>query len=373
MPHPCHIYIHVPFCARRCSYCDFAIAVRRQVPVDEYVIALARELSLRYPADAQWCASTLYLGGGTPSRLGGRGVARVLDLVRSRVELEADAEITVEANPDDVTAERARTWRESGVNRLSIGAQSFDPATLAWMHRTHTAAQVGEAVANARRAGIEEVSLDLIFAVPRALRRSWEYDLMRAIELAPSHLSVYGLTIEPGTPLGRWRDRGEAVEAPEERYEDEFLLAHRLLTAAGFEHYEVSNYALPGRHARHNSAYWQDRPYAGLGPSAHSFDGRTRRWNVAPYAEWTRRLSQGADPIGGDEVLTRDQRFVERVYIDLRTTRGLELEPSALAHVTQWIDAGWAEVRGSRVRLTPAGWLRLDALASSLTPSGSRY
>lgn len=368
------MYVHVPFCARRCSYCDFAIAVRRVVPVDEYVTGVGRELALRYPSNTPWSIDTLYFGGGTPSRLGGDGVVRLIDVFRRRIDLRGDEEITIEANPEDVTIESARAWRDAGVNRLSLGSQSFDEAILKWMHRTHDAAAIGRAVDAARRAGIENLSLDLIFALPERTRRSWEVDVARGLELEPSHLSLYGLTIEPHTPLGRWHSRGDVVESPEERYESEFLHAHDALTAAGLEHYEVSNFGRPGMHSRHNASYWSGAPYAGIGPAAHEFDGAVRRWNTGPYAEWVRRLAGNEDPVDGQEALTDDNRAAEAVYLGLRTVAGLTLTPGELAHAQPWIDAGWATLRdGDRLALTPLGWLRLDALAADLTLFRSRY
>ena len=373
---PRHIYLHVPFCARRCSYCDFSIAVRRDVPVDAYVTALERELDVRFPRGdtdgSGWSVATLYLGGGTPSRLGGEGVARVLERLTSRLTLEAGAEVTLEANPDDITVDAVRAWRSAGVNRLSIGVQSFDDAVLRWMHRAHDAARVRTAVGAARAGGIDNFSVDLIFALPESLERDWDADLERALALAPAHVSLYGLTIEPATPLGRWRDRGAVAEAPEERYEDEFLRAHHAMRAAGFEHYEVSNFALPGAGARHNSSYWSGAPYLGLGPAAHGFDGRQRRWNVAAYTDWVRLLAQGRDPISGSEDLSDENRAAERVYLGLRTDAGLALTDAEAERVAPWVAAGWGTVAGGRLRLTPAGWLRLDALAADLTLVRSR-
>jgi len=371
--HPRHVYVHVPFCGRRCAYCDFAIAVRRTVPTQEYADALSRELALRFP-DGEWEADTLYLGGGTPSRLGGAGVSLVLNVLRRRISLSADAEVTIEANPDDVTPEAVEGWRRAGVNRLSIGSQSFDDRVLSWMHRTHDSASIERAVNTARAEGIENVSLDLIFALPEGMERSWESDLTQALALAPSHLSLYGLTIEPKTPLGRWHDRGEVVSSPDEQYESEFLFAHEGMSRAGFEHYEVSNFALPGRQSRHNAAYWSGVSYAGLGPSAHEFDGRCRRWNVPAYAAWLERLATGADPLEGSEHLTADNRVAEEIYLGLRTTGGLTLTGVEIARVAGWVEAGWAVLEHeSRLTLTPSGWLRLDALAADLTLIRSRY
>lgn len=374
--HPRHVYLHVPFCARRCAYCDFSIAVRRVVPVEDYIDGVARELALRFPPAAdgdRWEAETLYLGGGTPSRLGGEGVARLLAVLRERVALVPDAELTLEANPEDVTPEALAAWRDAGVNRLSLGGQSFDDGVLRWMHRAHDAAAIVGAVDQARAAGIPHVSFDLIFALPPALDRDWTDDLERAIALAPSHLSLYGLTVEPGTPLGRWRERGETKEAPEDQYEREFLEAHARLTAAGYAHYEVSNFAGSGGRSRHNGSYWRGVPYAGLGPSAHEFDGYVRRWNVGPYAEWLRRLRSGADPAEGSETLTAENRAAEAVYLGLRTSDGLLLVGDAeRSRVVPWIEAGWATLAGDRLTLTATGWLRLDALAADLTLIRSR-
>ncbi|HEV8449440.1 MAG TPA: radical SAM family heme chaperone HemW [Gemmatimonadaceae bacterium] len=372
---PRHLYVHVPFCARRCVYCDFSIAVRRDVPVDDYVSAVARELEIRFAGAERFGeVSTLYLGGGTPSRLGGAGVSRLLEMLTRRIEFAPDAEVTLEANPDDVTSETAKAWRNAGVNRLSIGAQSFDDGVLSWMHRTHDASQIGRAVDAARRAGIDDVSVDLIFSLPEKTQRSWAADLEQALALEPTHVSLYGLTIEPHTPLGRWRQRGEVDESPDERYEAEFLTAHETLAAAGFDHYEVSNFARPGRRARHNSSYWKRVPYTGIGPSSHGFDGTERRWNEAAYAEWCRLLAEGSDPLAGRELLTAEDVAAERVYLGLRTIDGLTLTTDEITRVSPWVEHGWALLRdGDRAVLTPQGWLRLDALAADLTVERSRY
>jgi oxygen-independent coproporphyrinogen-3 oxidase len=371
------VYVHVPFCARRCSYCDFSIAVRRVVPATEFTDALSTELSLRFGGSESWTVDTLYFGGGTPSRLGAEGVARMLDVMRSRVSLAPGAEVTLEANPDDITRDSVAAWLAAGVNRLSIGAQSFDDETLKWMHRNHDAAAIANSVHAARAGGVENLSLDLIFALPERgapTSRVWSRDLDLALELAPSHLSLYGLTIEQHTPLGRWHGRGDVSESPEERYEAEFLYAHRALTAANLEHYEVSNFGRPGFRSRHNSSYWSAAPYAGLGPSAHEFDGAVRRWNTAAYTEWLAKLDASEDPVAGSETLSEDNRIAEAVYLGLRTTAGLELRPAELEHVKPWIAAGWGTIEsGNRLVLNPRGWLRLDSLAADLTLVRSHY
>jgi len=368
--------VHVPFCARRCSYCDFSIAIRRDVPVNEYVAALRGELALRADAGELGSESvrpqldTLYLGGGTPSRLGPDGVGQVLEVLRDFARLNADAEVTLEANPEDIDIAAVRAWKQHGVNRLSIGIQSFDDRVLQWMHRVHDADAARRAVDAAREGGIDAFSLDLIFAVPAALARDWQRDLDGVLALAPHHVSLYGLTIEGGTPLGRWHARGDVVESSEECYEEEFLRSHAALASAGFDHYEVSNFALPGRRARHNSSYWRRVPYLGLGPSAHGFDGHRRRWNVAAYAAWQERVAHGADPLGGIETLTPENRTAEAVYLGLRTTDGLEVAVHERHLLARWFEAGWIEPVPDdplRVRCTPTGWLRLDGLAADLT------
>ena len=372
MASPRHVYIHVPFCARRCSYCDFSIAVRRDVPVADYLDSLAAELSLRF-GDERHEVDTIYFGGGTPSRLGGEGLARALGLVTRNFIPVGNAEITAEANPDDMQPDALRAWRTAGINRLSVGAQSFDDRVLTWMHRTHDAVATERAVADARAAGIDNLSLDLIFALPDTLERHFERDVERLLALAPDHVSLYGLTVEPATPLGRWVAAGREREQPEEGYERDYEAAHRMLTSAGFEHYEVSNYARPGRRARHNSAYWAAVPYVGLGPSAHEFDGTVRRWNARAWSEWSRRLAAAEDPVDGSELLTDENRIAEAVYLGLRSDAGLTLDADEAEFVQPWVEAGWVEIGiDGKLRCTATGWLRLDALAAALTHRRSR-
>jgi oxygen-independent coproporphyrinogen-3 oxidase len=370
---PRHVYVHVPFCARRCAYCDFAIAVRGRVPVDEYVTALAAELDVRALGAPPVQVDTIYLGGGTPSRLGPDGVRRVLDVVAARFPAAGGAEITIEANPDDIDAASVREWNRAGVNRVSLGVQSFDDRVLQWMHRTHDAKTATDAGEMLGGEGIENWSLDLIFALPGTLERDWQRDLDHAIGLRPPHLSLYGLTVEPHTPIARWRDRGLTVEGSEDIYETEYLLASSTLASAGYRHYEVSNFGLPGRSSRHNRGYWTGASYVGLGPSAHGYDGNARRWNEREYAAWARRLTDGADPIAGTETLTDENRIAEQVYLGLRTADGLLLDADEHRAVAPWVEAGWGSIEAGRLRLSPTGWLRLDTLAASLTIIRSRY
>jgi oxygen-independent coproporphyrinogen-3 oxidase len=370
---PQHVYLHVPFCARRCVYCDFAIAVRRNVPVTDFAESVRREIEIRFPDLPKSEVRTIYLGGGTPSRLGGEGIAQVLETLAARWVPGAGAEVTIEANPEDVTPEAARVWQAAGVTRVSLGVQSFSPVVLTWMHRTHDVPAVARAVAALRDAGIAQLSVDLIFALPDVVERDWDYDLEQAILLAPDHVSCYGLTFEDGTPLARTRLRGTTHEADDTRYAAEFMRADAMLTSAGFEHYEVSNYAKPGARAVHNSAYWNHVPYAGLGPSAHEFIDGVRRWNVREYTAWVGAVAASRDPRAGSEELNADQRSLEALFLGLRTITGAARDVRDAEIVRKWEEAGWARLSSERVQLTPQGWLRMNALVAALTQRRSRY
>ena len=335
---------------------------------------IAAELRIRTEGAAVTPFETIYLGGGTPSKLGSDGVGRLLDAIRATPGLAVldGAELTMEANPEDVTEETASAWFEAGVNRLSLGVQSFDAAALAWMHRTHDASAPERAVKAARAAGIKNISMDLIFALPDSLRRNFDSDLSTLLAMDPDHVSLYGLTVEPHTPLGRWTARGEVAATPEDRYAAEFLRAHDVVSTAGFEHYEVSNFAKAGKVSRHNSAYWRRAPYLGVGPSAHSFDGAMRRWNEREYAAWCGKVASGADPLVGSEELTRANVLAEEVYLGLRTTNGLAVTDADEDSLATWERSGWATRRHDRMTLTAEGWLRLDSLAATLAEVRSR-
>lgn len=367
------VYLHVPFCARRCSYCDFAIAVRRETPSGEFADAILAEWGTRQDltgwADAP-ALDTLYLGGGTPSRLAPEALAGIIDRLATDRPLAPGAEVTLEANPDDVTPEAARAWRASGINRVSLGVQSFHGPTLAWMHRTHTAEQAERAVAILQDAGLTNLSLDLIYGVPEDLGRDWHADLDRALALRPPHLSCYALTVEEGTPLGKWTARRQAIPADDERVAGEYLHLHAQLRAHGYEHYEVSNAALPGQRAIHNAGYWAGRPFVGLGPSAVSGSRAWRAWNIREWEAWRRAVEARQPSYAGEEHLTPEQQAIEAQYLGLRTDGGLPVEHVPVGLRAQWTAEGWATKQGGRIVLTAEGWLRLDALVARLPSEG---
>jgi oxygen-independent coproporphyrinogen-3 oxidase len=361
-----HVYVHVPFCARRCSYCDFAIAVRAEVPAAEYAEAVLREWAgwQREPVWSGEALATVYLGGGTPSRLPPGEIAALVGRLAEDRGLAAGAEVTLEANPDDVTPAAAAAWCATGINRVSLGVQSFTPAVLAWMHRTHDAAQSERAVHVLRDAGLEEISIDLIYGLPPSPGRDWAADLDRALALAPPHLSCYALTVEDRTPLARWIARGVAEAPPEDRQAAEFLQLDATLSGAGYEHYEVSNLALPGHRAQHNSAYWRRASFVGLGPSAHSGFDRERRWNIREWEAYRRALASGGRAEAGRESLDDAAIRLERLYLGLRTRDGVP-EGEVPPHVAgSWIREGWAVPGGGALSLTPRGWLLLDSLVA---------
>jgi len=367
-----HLYLHVPFCQRRCSYCDFSIAVRKRIPAAEYVDAVLSEWGSADPRPTARGGplSTLYLGGGTPSLLPTAAIATLVHGLASSADpgpaARGEGEVTLEANPEDVTPDRAKAWRAAGVNRVSLGAQSFDDTVLTWMHRSHDAARIGAAVHALRGAGIENISLDLIFALPDELHRDWECDLEMALALRPTHLSLYGLTVEPRTPLDRWISRGATHAPDEERYGEEYLFAHRRLMADGFVFYEVSNAARDGFRSQHNSAYWSGKPYVGLGPAAHSFDGTTRRWNLRAWEAYRRAIAEGRSAVESEERLTDEQRELEAIYLGLRTVEGVAF--AALRRPSPPFTAqGWTIEADGRLKCTPEGWLRLDSIVAELT------
>jgi oxygen-independent coproporphyrinogen-3 oxidase len=369
-----HLYLHIPFCARRCSYCDFAIAVRKVVPSDAYSKAVLREWD-SWQDHEIWSSSrsieTIYLGGGTPSLLDIAAVGGILAGIRKRRPVFPNAEVTIEVNPDDVTYSRAREWLSLGINRISMGVQSFDPAVLTWMHRTHSADAPATAMHALRDAGFGNISLDLIFALPAQLTRDWSRDLDLALKLEPEHLSLYGLTVEQHTPLGRWVARGETIGAEDDRYAEEFLVADRAMRSAGMVHYEVSNAGKPGFRSRHNSAYWRRRPFIGLGPSAHSGWNQHRRWNVREWAAYAGAIEAGLSVLAGEESLSAEAVRLEDLYLGLRTMEGVSESWIPASVREQWIGQGWATRSGSALTLSPEGWLRLDALVASLTLTAS--
>jgi oxygen-independent coproporphyrinogen-3 oxidase len=363
---PAHVYVHVPFCVRRCSYCDFAVTALRDPPVPDWLECVGRELGA-YAGEERGELRTLYVGGGTPSLLGTGAMAGLATTVFRQVRPASTLEFTAEANPESFTAVLAEDWRRSGVNRVSLGAQTFHPEALRWMGRLHGPEGPGRALAAARAAGFDNVSVDLIFGLPERLGRDWAADLDRALALEPEHISLYGLTAETATPLGKWVAEGRERLADEDRYREEYLYAAETLTRAGYVHYEVSNFARPGLESRHNRAYWEGVPYLGLGPGAHSYLPPRRLWNTRDWAAYRERVLSGRSAVDGEEEVEASAATLERLWLGLRVADGLQdLTERQRAVARTWNQRGWAELAGGGVRLTAEGWLLLDRLVVEL-------
>ncbi len=319
------LYVHVPFCRVRCPFCSFAITTELGA-VDAWRRAVEREAALRA---AEWREpfETVYLGGGTPSLLGAEGIAALLGFLRASFTVEAGAEVTIEANPGDLAPGDFARLVVAGVNRLSLGVQSFSEEDLKFLGREHSVEDSLASFRAARAEGFGNITIDLIYGLPGRTLDDWRAQIDRAVELGPDHVSAYSLTYEPGTPLARRRDRGEVAEPSEDESRDLLLLTAERFAEAGYEQYEVSSFARGERfQSRHNRKYWDGTPYLGLGPSAHSFRSPERWWNIARSRDYIRILDAESDPIAGRETLTLDERRLERLALALRTARGFRLD-----------------------------------------------
>lgn len=342
------LYFHIPFCRRICAYCDFykSVGLGR---MEELVAAMHRELEARREYLGGEAVRTRYFGGGTPSLCSPEAIAGLLEHAGKLFDCATAEETTLEANPDDLTPRYLAALRRAGVDRLSIGIQSFDDACLKLMNRRHNATQAVQAVRDAQGEGFENITIDLIFGVPGFGGDSLRRTLDTALGLGVQHISAYHLTIEPDTAFGRRAARGEFAPVDESVSEAEYALVHGTLTGAGFDHYEVSNYALPEFRARHNAAYWHGVKYLGIGPAAHSFDGRERHWNVSSVEDYLAGAPAEA------EILTDRDRFNEYVMTRLRTAEGIDLAEAKALFGTE---------RTARMQRDAEPWIRSGALRS---------
>ena len=366
---PRHAYVHVPFCRHRCGYCDFTLVAGRDDLIERYLAALAIELArVSEPLEL----ATLYFGGGTPSHLGPDGLRKLFVLLRERLAPAAGAEVTVEANPLDVTGGFVAACRDLGITRVSLGGQSLDAVTLRTLDRDHAPDDVRRAVSLLRDAGLV-VSLDLMTAAPGQTLAGVEADLAAVAAIGVQHVSVYCLTWEQGTAFESARRRGDLVPAEESVERAMFETAIDRLEAEGFEHYEVSNFARPGFRCRHNEAYWDCRPWEAFGPGAARFDGRTRITNHRSTTTWLTKTLAGEDATGDIDAMTAEQAARERIVVGLRRRDGVDraafqaasgfgLDTLAGDAIARWVEQRLATDDGSRVRLTRSGLLVSDAL-----------
>lgn len=340
--------------------------------------SIAEEIALRSHGQPEE-ASTLYFGGGTPSILEEAELRLLFKSLRKHHSLEALEECTLEANPEDITDAKLRNWHETGIDRLSIGTQSFFKEDLRFMNRHHSPEQAVDAVKRAQDMGFENITIDLIYGIPQQSWGQWQENIGRALELNTKHLSSYCLTIEPRTALHRALEKGTFHEKEEEEVEREFLYLHTTLETHGLEHYEISNFALPGWQAKHNSAYWNGLPYAGYGPAAHSFDGQyTRSWNVANNARYMNAMDMGK-PDQEKETLSDRERWNEVVMTSLRTARGIDMKAMHMHAPEGWLQSFMANITALAphmsawllkseysIRMLPEEWLQCDALVREL-------
>ena len=361
------LYIHVPFCPQRCPYCAFATVVGQADRHGLYAEAICREIEswahLSGPID------TMFLGGGTPSQVEPALIGRMLEAAQRHLRLHPDAEISVEVNPGTVDREKFARLKALGFNRISIGAQAFRDVDLRHLGRQHSAADVERAYAAARAAGFANVSLDLVANVPKGSEADWHFSVERAIALAPEHLSVYSLTIEEGTVFAQRQHQGLMEPVADDRQARTLEWTDTQLVAAGYEHYEISNYARLGYRSRHNWGYWTGVSYLGVGLGAHSFIGRKRFWNTRDLNAYLDAIHQGQSPCAGEEIIAPDAARRERLWLGLRTIEGVELTEEEVGRVqgsrrfAELEKVGYAALEGQRLRLTRAGFLLADALS----------
>ena len=369
------IYIHIPFCKRRCIYCDFFSTTQREKK-SAYVHALCRELEMRRDYVEGEEIETIYLGGGTPSQLTEEELKAIFSSIYHIYKVKTNAEITLEANPDDLKPEYVAMLRQLPVNRISMGIQTFQEETLKLLHRRHTATQAIEAFRRCREAGFQNISIDLMYGLPGETLETWKEDLRQAINLRPEHISAYHLIYEEDTALWRLREQHCVEEADEELSVSLFTTLIDRLTEAGYQHYEISNFCLSGMHSRHNSSYWTGKKYLGCGPSAHSFNGVSRQWNVASLEGYIKGVEEGVLDYEVEE-LDLYTRYNDFVLTSIRTAWGMplsklrsefgeELYRYCMRMAKPHEDQGVLENREGVLRLTRKGIFVSDGIMSDL-------
>jgi oxygen-independent coproporphyrinogen-3 oxidase len=368
------VYVHIPFCRKACHYCNFHFSTN-VTSLPEMTAAIIAEAALRKDY-LQETVNTVYFGGGTPSLLEAADLKRIIDALRLNFDVAGNAEITLEANPDDITVDRLADWRDVGINRLSIGVQSFFDEDLLWMNRAHNAVQAAVALGKAREFGFSNITIDLIYGVPGLTDERWKTNVVKAVSSGVTHLSCYALTVEPKTALEKMIALHKMEDVDPDQQARQFQLLCTWLEEAGFEHYELSNFAKPGFRSRHNSSYWQGKPYLGLGPSAHSFNGESRQWNIANNAQYLQSIKEGLVPFE-KEILTPTQQLNEYLMTALRTVEGISVgtieerwgksvRSSVLMRAKKHIDINHLALAGDTILLTREGKFLADGIASDL-------
>lgn len=370
------IYLHIPFCKQACHYCNFHFSTSLRQK-DALIAALLKEINITTPyGNEQTQIDTIYFGGGTPSLLQYADLQLIIVTLQRQFDIHPLAEITLEANPDDITLQKLQEWLSLGINRLSLGIQSFNEAELKWMNRAHNATEALDCIAAIKQAGFSNYSIDLIYGSPLLSDEQWQQHLQIAINMQVPHLSCYALTIEEKTALHHFVAQQKVPPTDSEKQARHFLMMIDALEQAGYEHYEISNLCLSGMQSRHNSSYWQGTAYYGFGPAAHAFDGKARRWNIANNAQYISALASGTIPFE-EEILTPHQRQNEYVMTSLRTANGIDLtvitqqfgntaREQLLAEAATWITNKKLIAVENYLRLSRQGKLFADGIAASL-------
>ena len=365
------IYVHIPFCKKACHYCDFHFTTT-QYYRDEIIMQLANEIEQRKNYLTERTLNTIYFGGGTPSILSEEELNFLLNSIHKIFSVAENTEITLEANPDDLSIEKLLMLKKTGINRLSIGVQSFRDEDLKWMNRAHDAIQAKQAVINAASAGFNNISVDLIYGLPTSTLADWKKNLEIAATLPVQHLSCYCLTVEDNTALHHVIKKGKVSEKKDEVSSEEFLMAHEFLAANNFEHYEISNYSLKNFHSQHNSSYWENETYLGIGPSAHSYNGISRQWNVANNIQYLNSMKEGKLLFEKEE-LSIEQQFNEYLMTRLRTSKGISFKYIETVFGKNYSDElqqkfsayefpTHFEIQNNNLHLTIEGMLKLNSI-----------
>ncbi len=368
------VYIHVPFCKQACHYCDFHFSTSSTYK-DELVQALLKEIELQKDFLSSETIETIYFGGGTPSLLTSEEVNLIIDKITSIHIVSAVAEISLEANPDDLNIEKLKSLKQTPLNRFSIGIQSFFDDDLTWMNRVHRAAEAETSVKRSQDAGFENITIDLIYGYPLLTDAKWTHNLNKVFELQVPHVSAYSMTVEPRTALASFIKKKKQAAMSDEQSAGQFIQLMDAMQSNGFEHYEISNFCLPGNYSRHNTNYWKGVKYLGIGPSAHSYNSEMRQWNVANNSKYIQDINKNKIP-AETEILTETNRLNEYILTSLRTMWGLDLDQlnliaagSAallLKETIIFFEREWITQRDQTIYLSPKGKLYADHIASAL-------
>lgn len=369
------IYIHIPFCKQACHYCDFHFSTSMKYK-DEMMEALVREIDLRKNYLNGEVINTIYFGGGTPSIVPVKDIDKLIKKIHQNFEISSLVEVTLEANPDDLNKEHLQQLHQIGINRLSIGVQSFFNKDLEWMNRAHHKDEALDCIRRAQDIGIENISIDLIYGTPGLTDQEWLQNILTALELEVPHISSYALTVESKTALGNWVEKGKVKPMDEEQAASQFEILMEELESNGFEHYEISNFARPGYYSKHNSSYWEGAKYMGIGPSAHSFDKNSRQWNVANNNKYIDEIFRDQLPMEVEQLKLND-RFNEYLMVSFRTSKGVskkyiedEFGSSILSQfeesVKEFKNNNWVKLENDYYKTTKSGKLMADKIAAEL-------